>query len=161
MSEPEWDSEAAFVPLSIRTKVKTRPAEVDTEVSPAPVVVETLEEAKVVPVKQETLSILTALYSSPDTQASKSVEWDVFVRVMADVGFAAKHSGGSAVTLEDQLGKTTSNLGDKIIFHKPHAISKIDPVMMRSMGKRLSKWFGWHRDMFVLENDVHVAETTV
>jgi hypothetical protein len=36
-------------------------------------------------------------------------------------------------------------------FYKPHPVEKIDPVIFRSMGKRIIKWFGWHRDLFVLE----------
>ena len=32
-----------------------------------------------------------------------------------------------------------SHLGGKIVFHKPHPIAKIDPVMLHSMGKGMAK----------------------
>lgn len=77
--------------------------------------------------------------------ASRSVDWDSFVYAMMDVGFTARNNGGSAVLFE-----RNSQLGGKIVFHKPHPIAKIDPVMLRSMGKRMAKWFGWSRELFAL-----------
>jgi hypothetical protein len=76
-------------------------------------------------------------------EASRSVDWDSFVHAMTDVGFTARNNGGSAVLFE-----RNSQLGGKIVFHKPHPIAKIDPVMLRSMGKRMAKWFGWSREVF-------------
>jgi len=42
------------------------------------------------------------------------------------------------------------SLSGKIVFHKPHPVAKIDPIMFRVMGKRMNKWFGWTRDTFAL-----------
>ena len=60
-----------------------------------------------------------------------------------EVGFTARNNGGSAVLFE-------SIHGGKIVFHKPHPIAKIDSVMLKSMGKRMAKWFGWGRERFAL-----------
>jgi HicA toxin of bacterial toxin-antitoxin, len=63
---------------------------------------------------------------------------------MKDAGFTARSNGGSAVLFEGN-----PKLGGKIVFHKPHPIAKIDPIMLRSIGKRMAKWFGWSRELFV------------
>jgi len=55
-----------------------------------------------------------------------------------------RHGGGSAVVFEGE------SLSGKIVFHKPHPVAKIDPIMFRVMGKRMNKWFGWTRDTFAL-----------
>lgn len=65
---------------------------------------------------------------------------------MGNVGFTARSSGGFAVNFEkrstsphsepsggsDSEGEATKNT--RINFHKPHPVSKIDPVMIRGMG---------------------------
>lgn len=81
-------------------------------------------------------------------ETSRNVDWDSFVHAMTDVGFTARSNGGSAVLFE-----RSSQLGGKIVFHKPHPIAKIDPVMLRSMGKRMGKWFGWSREVFALDDN--------
>ena len=78
---------------------------------------------------------------------SKSVNWDSFVHAMTDVGFIPRNNGGSAVLFE-----RNEELGGKIVFHKPHPIAKIDPIALRSMGKRMTKWFGWSRELLGLDD---------
>lgn len=79
--------------------------------------------------------------------ALRSVNWDSFVHAMTDVGFTTRYNGGSAVLFENN-----QDLGGKIVFHKPHPIAKIDPIMLRSMGKRMAKWFGWSREFLGLDD---------
>ncbi len=89
---------------------------------------------------------------------SKSVEWNDFIHAMADVGFTARSNGGSAVLFE-----RNPQLGGKIVFHKPHPVTKIDAIMLRSMGKRMTKWFGWSRELFVLDDNgagIHLGGST-
>ncbi|KAF2684520.1 hypothetical protein K458DRAFT_418090 [Lentithecium fluviatile CBS 122367] len=37
----------------------------------------------------------------------------------------------------------------RIVFHKPHPVAKIDPAMFQAMGRRMNRWFGWCRQMFI------------
>lgn len=48
-------------------------------------------------------------------------------------------------------GGAAGAAGGKIIFHKPHPIPKIGSIILHSMGRRMAKWFGWHRELFVLD----------
>jgi hypothetical protein len=88
----------------------------------------------------------TFRYMFPQTEEErqKDVTWDTFVSNMTDAGFIARNGGGSIVTFEDVNGT------GRINFHKPHPEPVIDPVMLRTMGRRLNKWFGWDRERFVL-----------
>jgi hypothetical protein len=67
---------------------------------------------------------------------------------MADAGFAARQSSGSAVIFEPDDWER--GWPGKIVFHKPHPVAKIDSIMLRSMGKRMEKWFGWDAETFVV-----------
>jgi hypothetical protein len=82
----------------------------------------------------------------PDTpkERQKTIEWDAFVSAVDEIGFATSNGGGSIVLFVDR-----SNAG-KTIFHRPHPEPKIDPMMLQSMGRRLNKWPGWHRELFAL-----------
>jgi hypothetical protein len=101
------------------------------------------------PLKERFLNIFHSMFPS-GSQASSSIEWESFVKAMAQVGFVARHSGGSAVLFEPAKESKWFKLG-KIVFHRPHPDSKIAPIILRSMGKRMGKWFGWTRDSFELE----------
>jgi hypothetical protein len=57
-------------------------------------------------------------------------------------------SSGSAVVFEPDDWKR--GWCGKIVFHKPHPVAKIDPIMLRSVGKRMEKWFGWNAETFVV-----------
>lgn len=84
------------------------------------------------------------------------------MHAMTDMGFTAHNAGGSAVEFRNERfefdfahdGRRTgtgAGAGGKIVFHKPHPVAKIDTVMLRSMGKRMARWFGWGRSRFVLQ----------
>ncbi|KAF7858867.1 hypothetical protein EAF04_008909 [Stromatinia cepivora] len=96
------------------------------------------------PLKTRTLEILSHMYPS-NTEASscKNIEWDLFVHAMSDMGFVARNKGGSAVGFESVDGEGTGN--GKIIFHRPHPVAKIDALMLRCMGRRMMRRFGWGR----------------
>jgi hypothetical protein len=82
----------------------------------------------------------------PDTpkERQKTIEWDAFVSAVDEVSSTTSNGGGSIVLSVDR-----SNAG-KIIFHRPHPEPKIDPIMLQLMGRRLNKWFRWHRELFAL-----------
>ena len=107
--------------------------------------------SKTIPVKQRTFTIFRSMFPSHPEEGMKTIEWDAFVLAMAEVGFIAKHSGGSAVSFERD--RHLDWQGGRIIFHKPHPVAKIDPVMLQSMGRRMRKWFGWDKGIFCLDTE--------
>lgn len=78
-----------------------------------------------------------AIFGAPKGQT----KWEDFVKAMMEAGMSATHNGGSAVTFENSM--------QKIVIHRPHPDTSINPVRLRSIGKRLSKWFGWKEGTFV------------
>jgi hypothetical protein len=154
--QKEWGSSGTTegtAPLS-KMKSKTRPAggleEIDHGVAGMMANSMQFETPKVL-VKKRAYDMLTLMFPATATESAKGIEWDMFVHAMSDMGFSARNGGGSAVVFENgnlAEGRATSG---KIIFHRPHPIPKIDPIMLHSMGRRMAKWFGWHRELFVLE----------
>lgn len=106
----------------------------------------------------DTLSMMFPLSSgaSEPQPAVKAIDWDVFVLAISDAGFLARHTGGSAVVFEKQIADDAEDekgRGGRIVFHKPHPVAKIDPVMFRCMGRRMEKWFGWGRGVFAVRSE--------
>lgn len=87
----------------------SRPAEVTTEDNVEP-------DTTPIPVKQDSLSVFCKMYPT-EAKAGGSVRWTQFAMAMADAGFAATESGGSAVSFANESGS--------IVLHKPHP----DPVV--------------------------------
>ncbi|KAF9881571.1 hypothetical protein CkaCkLH20_00717 [Colletotrichum karsti] len=140
--------------LTIREpKVKTRPDRAG-EIDEAAQETENTEEAPVepepakIPVSERTLKLVNLMYPVTGEHEGKDVLWDELVHAMVDAGFVASNNGGSAVRFEIGTGVNGVDSGS-IIFHKPHPVAKIDPIMLRSMGRRMTKWFGWNRERFV------------
>lgn len=79
------------------------------------------------------------------TTGMSMIKWNGFVSAIFDAGFSATSNGGSAVNFKDEEASRGA-----IVFHRPHPDSRISPDMLRGMGKRLTKWFGWNEDMFVV-----------
>lgn len=162
-SEPlqkEWGSSSATQSAEPAPKAKIK-TKVGKEAEPmkeieekiAGVTVDFVEESYfVVPVKRRAFDMITLMFPSTAQEAAKSVEWDNFVYAMSDIGFAARNGGGSAVLFANEGWVKEGQSGGKIVFHKPHPIAKIDPIMLHSMGKRMAKWFGWSRERFALES---------
>lgn len=105
-----------------------------------------LVEVATIRVAKQWLDIFLLMFPEKD-DAAKDVLWDSFVHAMVDAGFTARNSGGSQVSFRKLDGE------GKIVFHKPHPVPKIDPVMLRVMGQRMAKWFGWRRELFALRDD--------
>lgn len=87
---------------------------------------------------------------SPGTAQISDTKWQVFVMAFSKVGFTAKHSGGSAVAFEPEKWSKWFGWG-KIVIHRPHPNSAVDPVMLQSIGKRMTKRFFWTAASFQLE----------
>ena len=156
--QEEWgSSETKQVPVpTSKLKTKTRPdkqpeAPGETEDGDADLEANSLEESSpVIPVTQRAFDFLTRMFPATAEEARKSVQWDSFVHAMSDIGFSARNGGGSAIVFENEGSARDGLAGGKIVFHKPHPVATIDPVMLHVMGKRMAKWFGWHRERFVL-----------
>jgi len=129
-----------------RPKPKTRGKTKTTEAAAAKLAEEIsqVQLRSTLSVPKHTLSIMKLMYPMTQDERQKSVGWGAFVNAMNSAGFIAKNGGGSVVIFE-----SISDDG-KIIFHRPHPVPNIDPIMMQSMGRRMNKWFGWDRSLFVL-----------
>lgn len=136
----------------IKTKTKTRPAKVDHSSTLVALAGPTSDfdtdkpdtsRKNSIPVKPQHLHTLRRLF--PETVEelnAKPLDWRCFVTAMEDAGFHASNMGGSEVAF-------TREGEGRIVVHKPHPVSKIDQLMLQSWGKRMYKWFGWGRDIFV------------
>jgi predicted RNA binding protein YcfA (HicA-like mRNA interferase family) len=80
------------------------------------------------------------MFSSFGT-AKGAMKWEDFVKAMADAGCSACYVGGSAVTFQYDR--------NKIQIHHPHPDPSIKPIILRSIGKQLTKRFGWDMETFV------------
>jgi hypothetical protein len=67
------------------------------------------------------------------------VPWDRFVLAMEQIGFAARHKGGSAVLFEPNSECKWYPFGGKIVFHRPHPDPTLTPLILKFMGKRMHK----------------------
>lgn len=175
--QKEWGSNTGIQPAEplSKTKSKTRPAkkEQSTEELHRPLADMMIdsqgqqeERTTKVRVKSRAYDMLTLMFPATAEESAKGIEWDLFVDAMIDMGFSARNGGGSAVVFENNgnlsaaasaiegrgggggaAGTAAGTAGGKIIFHKPHPIPKIDSIMLHSMGRRMAKWFGWHREL--------------
>lgn len=101
-------------------------------------------EAELIPVKKESLAVFRKMYrADSDCLAGGSIRWQVFVQAMKDADFSATESSGSAATFTDRFGQ-------RISFHRPHPDPVLDHIMLYGMAKRLTKWFGFNSERFVL-----------
>ncbi|PNP76800.1 hypothetical protein FNYG_09904 [Fusarium nygamai] len=100
----------------------------------------------IITLPEDLLGVIHLMFPRKD-KAAKDVTWDRFVNMMTKAGFTAKNNTGSAVAFKQR------GAGGRIVFHKPHPTDKIDPVLLRIMGKRMAKWFGWKRELFALQGE--------
>lgn len=133
-----------------KLKVKTRPLEatgirlsngvanvrlVDQQVGGASTV-------ETIGVKPKTMNFFKQMFSCEELHQQH--DWDHLVAAMIDAGCSAVHNGGSAVTFEDVRNRKGS-----LILHKPHPKTTVYPIMLRSIGYRLTKRLGWDALTFV------------
>lgn len=153
-SQKEWGTTPEHPKPTTEAKVKSKTRATDGNVGSVEQGLAALAlpdedppEVQPVPVKKAAHLVFKAMLSSQET--SKSVTWQSFIAAMASVGLKARHSGGSAVLFEPTEESQWYGKG-KIVIHRPHPDSKLDPVMLTSIGKRMRKWFGWSADSFIL-----------
>lgn len=112
-------------------------------------------------VTERAFGVISHMFPETSEEAARIVAWDIFVHGMSDLGFTASGAGGSAAVFHNEDSAQGNCVRGKIVFHRPHPVAKIDPVMIRSMGKRMAKWFGWRRDLFVLDSHTSITATNV
>lgn len=153
-TEPENQKKSVLKDISkVNTKIKTHGEGLDQAAAQGKnkarePMKENMPARKLILVKQSSLPVLrrmfpsTSSFSSDKEESGKDLKWQHFLEVMLDVGFDISQGSGSAVSFEhpDGLGR--------IVFHQPHSQPDINPSMLRFMGRRLAKWFGWERDLF-------------
>lgn len=136
-------------PLEKKPKTKTRPT--PSSGTPATVTAGIPEKqaesaaapsSPKIPATKRAISVFTRMFTAGPPETGQTCDWDQFVHAMKDVGFSARISTSSAVVF-------AQNEHGKIIFHRPHPVAKIDPVMLKAIGKRLRKWFAWGLETFV------------
>jgi len=95
-------------------------------------------------IKQDTLSVMSKIFSASD--GSSSVRWNVLVQALADAGLAVTPGAGSAMSFANEHGT--------ISIHKPHDRDGpvVNAVRLRGIGRRLGKWFGWTSETFVMRD---------
>jgi hypothetical protein len=97
-----------------------------------------------IPVKQDSLSVFRKMFRTSKESTTGTIKWTQLVQALTDAGLIATQAPGAGVAF-------TSSDSGSINFHKPHGAEPVvDPIMLRRMGKRLKKWFGWERECFVL-----------
>jgi predicted RNA binding protein YcfA (HicA-like mRNA interferase family) len=102
-----------------------------------------VELVNMIKVSPQSQRVFVSMFpSQSEEHVAKPLEWTKFVEAMRDAGFAAAHSGGSAMVF-------TKDGQGRIVFHKPHPVAKIDQTMLQSWGRRMQKWFHWGRETFV------------
>lgn len=80
-----------------------------------------------------------------DHRQGGSLPWLNFVAAMLKLGFKAEHCGGSAFTFRGEiLLPETPECPQKrsITIHRPHPDDSLSPVLLQSIGRRLSRRFG-------------------
>ncbi|KID87755.1 hypothetical protein MGU_04993 [Metarhizium guizhouense ARSEF 977] len=110
------------------------------------------------------LEIFHLMFPMSSEERCRTIKWDEFVHSVNHAGCIVSSCGGSAVRFElhDTADDQGTTISKTIIFHRPHPVSKIDPIMLRSeIGRRLTRRFGWTREHFVLAGeDQTPGETT-
>jgi hypothetical protein len=102
---------------------------------------------------KKTRTILRQMFlDDPDNEVKyEDVPWDRFVLAMDQIGFVKRHKGGSAVLFEPNSKCKWYPSGGKAVFHRPHPDPTLTPLILKFMGKRMHKRFGWSAETFVLK----------
>ena len=155
--QTQWGlvSELEALSLEPRSKPKTRRERPTLPINNDNLITQAKEEKRTpapkLLINKQTFNIFARMYPATIEETAKTTEWKSFVLAMAEVGFSAINSGGSAVIFEKEHDGPGGRSG-KIVFHRPHPVAKMDPIMFHSVGRRMIKWFGWNREIFSLRS---------
>ncbi|OTA67825.1 hypothetical protein K449DRAFT_453452 [Hypoxylon sp. EC38] len=111
------------------------------------------KERERIVVSASQMQLLEQMFPEPgETSGGRSFRWQLFLEIMVVAGFETHQKNGSAVSFRH------ADRGGSIVFHKPHPQPVIDHIMLSTMGKRLNKWYGWDRDLFVVKDQGTAAD---
>lgn len=155
------DSSGAQLDVEPRTKIKTRPERtVEGDIPKEIPGLEKLDVEQRVPlyVLSETspawkvLSLLFPSAMESDLRASSKapIDWSDFVSMMQEVGLFGSYRGGSVVTFRGDIFVSGEEGVQKrnINIHKPHPSTEMGPILVRTIGRRFNRRFGWSMDCF-------------
>ncbi|CAO3567002.1 unnamed protein product [Mortierella alpina] len=98
---------------------------------------------------KRSFKVFSTLFYRPSTSSQPGeVPWNDFLHAMGATGFAIQKLYGSVWNFT----RSDLDVERSILFHEPHPISKIPFWNARLMGRRLTRTYGWHGDMFKLKN---------
>lgn len=90
-------------------------------------------------VTKRSLKVIQLLFPS-GRQDRGTVDWVDFVSLLYEMEFVEVRRSGSARTFKSDKGSIT--------FHKPHPSTEMGSAILWRIGSRLSRRYGWDRDMF-------------
>lgn len=96
--------------------------------------------------------MLRLLFPAVTADLEGTVNWTNFLATMSELGFEAKHRGGSEWTFRSVNRELNQVAGDtaktSIVIHQPHPETEMGSLQLQWIGKRLGRRFGWSRDRF-------------
>ncbi|RAH64209.1 uncharacterized protein BO66DRAFT_465035 [Aspergillus aculeatinus CBS 121060] len=132
----EDNSTAQPPKIKVKTRGTARPVstqeEHDAEAPPEPIGAEIQPKFAV---DARSLKVFRGLFHDPEvTSTPGEMRWTDFLHAISSIGFASIKLYGSVC----------------IQFHEPHPHGKLSYTAARRIGRRLTRAYGWHGDMFVL-----------
>jgi hypothetical protein len=98
-------------------------------------------------VDKRALKVFRTLFYTPSTSSQPGeIPWADFLHAMTSTGFAAEKLYGSVW----QFTPTMLDVESSIQFHEPHPSPKLPFTWARRIGRRLSRNYGWHGQLFRL-----------
>ncbi|KAG2015712.1 hypothetical protein CC2G_008956 [Coprinopsis cinerea AmutBmut pab1-1] len=96
--------------------------------------------------KKATDSMHQLLKTSEDAGRQPApMKWETFLKLMREMGFEYDPStAGSSVRFDPPDKRDRS-----ITIHKPHPDPTLNPIMLRNIGKRLKRYYGWNEEDFI------------
>ena len=136
-----------------REKTKTTMREETTEKSPlcveqAPPILYRIKR------RSKVWKVIHAIFPDPKQSREESdqrIDWTEFLFAMATLDLTAVNRGGSAFIFSGQimLPDSPSTQYRSICVYGPHPSTEMSPVLLRSLGKRFHRRFGWQRANFL------------
>ena len=104
--------------------------------------------------KAKVWKVIHAIFPDPELDRENSdqkVDWSEFLSAMATLDLTAMNRGGSAFIFSGQimLPGSPSTQKRSICVHLPHPSTEMSPILLRSLGKRFHRKFGWQRANFL------------
>lgn len=150
-----WGSgtkDTKFSASTPKTKEKTRRAtvaDIEQSTQEATLQVEDMEpQQPTIEVCQESIDLFHRMFTSyASSKNTAACRWEDFTSALRDAGCLARQNGGSAVAFTHPMVPD-----DVIVIHRPHPDPTINPIMLRRVGKKFEKRFGWDESTFVLRD---------